>query len=481
MLVNQSKPIVPARASTDVKDTELALLGGGAPARPAEPRRGLISGEGRLSLGKIEISVEKVSNDLHRFTKLCVALKHFFKTGECLQSFIERGVPNLPENSAPLPQSLDALRDLFADGNMEGRAFRWRRLLDSAAGARVLSEGELEDLREVLSKATLITTAVCAIDRGVLAAPQPLLSGIIKVMKAYLKVSLTDADRYQREVPFDEYEPYSLRLELDRWAQRIQLGEDGSPFIRVVCKAEHSAARVLLNAHLERVARIQESRLLVSVSVRQPSDDWVSFAAELTIPHLYSILMLAQSATRLINEINRDEVDLVRMCRVASRGAGMSMQGRLRAITDTTLSRFDDLSEWAPRFETGATSALSEQEGADLAILLIDAEALLYVMDTLKDVLAQPWSQRWWRSKWSDAISDRDVKAALRLMQLKGALLECDFAMTADLARSGSLALGYSPEDRIGSAWRVPENQVHSLAWIFSRGAPDLATMVLRS
>ncbi len=479
MLVNQPKPIVPAQVPIDVKGRGEALLGGALPARPAEPRLGFISGEGRLSLGKIEIPVEKVSNDLHRFTKLCVALKGFFKTGASLQSFIGKVVPNLPENSAPLPQSLDALRDLFADGNIEGRAYRWRRLLDSAAGMRTLSEGEVQDLRAVLSTATLITTAVCAIDRGVGAPRRRFLSEIIEVMKARFKFPPTDVDRYQREVPFDEHEPYYLRLELDRWAQRIQLGDDGSPLIRVVCKAEHFAARVLHDGHLEQVARIQESRLLVNASVRRPSDGWVAFAAELTVPHLYSVLMLAQSATRLIEEMNKEGGNLVRMCRMASRGAGMAMQVRRRAITDATLSRFDDLSEWAPRFDTGAISALSQKEGAELAELLIDAEALLHVMDALKDVLAQPWSEKWWRSRWSDAISDRDVKAALRLMQLKAAMLECDFSSAADLARSGSLALGFSPEDRTGGVWQVPENQVHSLAWIFCRGVASLEKIVV--
>ncbi len=481
MHVVQVKSQLAAQAPIDKKKSGQAPPSGSLPTPPSESRCGCISGEGRLLVGKIEIPVEKLSNDLHRFTRLCGAIKGFFKSAQSLTSFMESVKPQSPQSSAPLPPSLEALKGLFVQGNIEGRAYTWRRVLDTGAGKRVLSEGELDDLRAVLTEAMLLTTAVCALDQGVENRAVSVFSRMFEITKAYLKVPPSLLDRYQKEVPFDGHGPNHLRLELDKWAQRIRLGDDGSPMIRLVCKAEGIAAGVLELGRLERESRIKDSQLLVQSAVRQPGDDWVAFAAESTIPHLYSVLMLAQSATRLIEEMNKEGVDLVRMCRMASRVVGMEMQVRLSSITEATLSRFSDLSDWAPRFDTRASASLSADESADLAVLLLDAESLLRVMDALKGVLAQPWCERWWRSRWSDAISDRDVKAALRLMQLKGALLECDFAMTADLARSGSLALGYSPEDRIGSAWRVPENQVHSLAWIFSRGAPDLAKMVLRS
>jgi hypothetical protein len=474
------KPQLGSEAPIDKKESGQTPPFGSLPTPPSESRCGFISGEGRLTVGKIEIPVEKLSHDLHRFTKLCGAIKKFFKSAESLKSFLECVKPTPPQSSASLPTSLEALREVLVQGDIEGRAYTWRRVLDAGTGKRALSESELQDLRTVLTTATFITTAVCAIDQGVESRAVSALSRVLEIAKAYLTVPPSLLDRYQKEAPFDAHEPQYLRLDLDKWAQRLRLGDEGSPVIRLICKAEVVAARVLESGRLERESCIKDSRLVVQSFVRQPGGDRIAFAAESTIPHLYSVLMLAQSASRLIEDMNREGVDLVRMCRLANRRVAVEMQVHIRSIPEAALSRLSDLSEWAPRFDVRASSVLSAEESADLAVLLLDAEALHRVMDALKGVLAQPWSERWWHSRWSDAISDRDVKAALRLIQLKGAMLECDFAMTADLARSGSLALGYSPEDRMGSAWRVPENQVHSLAWVFSRGAPDLKSLVVK-
>jgi hypothetical protein len=282
-------------------------------------------------------------------------------------------------------------------------------------------------------------------------------------------------DRYRQALPFDEFAPPYLSFDLDKWAQRIRLGADGSACVAEACAMEHVAARILARGVFETTSWTREGLLWVGARIREHGDSKALYEVEVSIPQVFAVLTLAQSGARFIERHKREGIDIARMCGIVSRAAGMDVAVHMRLIDKNANGRLEELAEWATRFDVGNGIALAPDQSAELARLLIDAERVLSVMDSIKDTLIDPVAQSRWRGMWRRAISDLEVKAGLRLVQSRDRIVSCDFGQAASLARSGVFALGYNLEDNVDAGWRIRVSPVQSLAWLFSQvgNVPD--------
>jgi hypothetical protein len=380
-------------------------------------------------------------------------------------------------NRIPLPQSIDALRRLLNDGDIEGRAYQWRRVLDAETRTKHFSEGEIEDLRCVLLESACIATAVCGFDAGISRRSEDLRIRVVDAARRKLGMPPTLRDRYRHALPFDEFAPSHLLFDLDKWAQRIRLGADGSPVVEAMCKVEHAAARVLTRGVLETSPSLRAGSLWVRALIRERSTHTVLGEVQVSVPQVFAVLALAQSGGRFIELHKRAGINIARMCSMVDRAAGTEVAVQLQLMDKNAASRLEDLGEWAARFDVGGVVDLSPDQSADLARLLIDAQRVLAIMDSVRDAVVGAPMQSRWRSMWRRAISDPEVRVGLRLSQSGDRIVSCDFGQALRLARAGTFALGYSLEDDVEAGWRTRSNPVQSLAWLFSQvgQVPDLS------
>jgi hypothetical protein len=450
-----------------------SFQGGRLPPVPGQHPYGYISGDQRLHLGAAQLSTGKIVEDLKQLGFLCKSARQLFgspkKFDEVLSSVnaLELG------DSAPIPQSLDALRKVLDGADIDSRVYRNTQRIGATAPGKKLSEGELGELRDVLLEGALISTALCAFENATVVEPINPIKSLWNSLWGAHKRTHPVVREYVRTLPFDKYAPHYLRYNLDTSAQRIRLDNDGSPEISARCEAEHRANQLLSAGALSRKASISAGYVSISMNVISKEDGRLFLAGDVTIPGVFHVLTLAQRSVDLIQRLlTVEKVDLVRLCALAHRGAGMDMSIRLAKVSPVAHVRLSDVLEWSPIFESREKVVLSEEKRADLASLLLDAEAVLDVMDSLKDALGQPWSERWWRSQWTKGINDKEIRVALKLLDAPPVFRDLDYMEPSELAMKGAFALGYSQEDREGKGFGTPENPVQSLAWLLAQEAP---------
>jgi len=450
------------------------LVMGAMPPVQRDALRGALTPEGALKLGQMHLPLANIIRDLHEGSRLYGAVRRFYNTDRSVHALLNLHHLELPEMGTPLMESVEALRRLLSDGDLEGRTYRWRRALDTQSRARVLGEDELEDLRKVLLEGAMVTTAVCALDTKILSEADALKFRVVDGVRRKLGMTPTLRDRYCASFPFDEFAPHYLRFDLDKWAQRIRLGGDGSPFIEHACRVEHAACRALATGMLETSPSIRNGALFVNALIRERSDNRVVMEAELFVPEVLEALNVARAAAQLLEEHQREGVNLARMCRAIDRAAGMDVAVHLRALSSNATSRLADLSDWRRRFEVRASSDVTPEDAVELARLAIDAERILSIMESIRQMISDPSAESQWRALWRRAIVDPDAKAALRLFNVRDRIVPCDFQGAASLARAVALALGYSSEDVTDAEWRMMKNPVHTLSWISSKAGGDM-------
>lgn len=480
-----SSPQLSANVSPSVAELEsspgqpregVPLVMGAMPPVERDALRGALTPEGTLKLGQMHLPLANIIRDLHEGSRLYGAVRRFCNNDRSVHAMLNSHRLEVPEMGTLLTESVEALRRLLSDGDLEGRTYRWRRVLDTQSRVRILGEDELEDLRKVLLEGAMVSTAVCALDTKILSDADALKFRVVDGVRRKLGMTPTLRDRYYTSFPFDEFAPHYLRFDLDKWAQRIRLGSDGSPFIEHVCRVEHAATRALATGVLETSPCIRDGALFVRALIRERSDNRVVMEAELSVPEVLEALNVARAAAQLLEEHQREGVNLARMCRAIDRAAGMDVAVHLRALSKNATSRLADLSDWERRFEVRASSDVSPEDAVELARLAIDAERVLSIMESIRQMIADPSAESQWRVLWRRAIVDPDAKAALRLFNVRDRIVACDFQGAASLARAVALALGYSSEDVTDAEWRMTKNPVHTLSWISSKAGGDMVS-----
>jgi hypothetical protein len=157
------------------------------------------------------------------------------------------------------------------------------------------------------------------------------------------------------------------------------------------------------------------------------------------------------------------------LCKFIDRSVALGLKVCLEALPPQAHTRLSDVDAWASRFDTQRSRPLTDEDRGELGTLLLDAEMCLQVVGHLQCVTRTPNAQALWSKLWAVSLRDREVKAAQRLVNGPTSLLECDCSGAAGALGSAAMLLGFHAEDRVGAAWRVPENPVVSLAWALHR------------
>lgn len=431
---------------------------------------GYICSDQRLHLGTAQLSTAKIVDDLKQLGLLCKSARQVFGSVERFDEVLRSVAPLELEDGAPIPQSLEALRQVLDGSDIESRIYRSGRNIGSSAIGKTLSNGELRDLRALLLEGALVSTALWAFDEATVMAPENSLMILWRSLRGTYKAKHPVVCEYVRRVPFDKYAPHYLRYSLDKSAQRINHGNDGSPEISAMCEAEHRANQLLSRRILLRQVSIVDGSVVIVPTLKSKDDDSVVSFRDVQVPQLFHVMTLAHRSIELIQRLlTKEGVDLARLCTLADRHAGIDMGVRLAKLSPAMNARLSDVLDWSPLFESGKATFLSPQQRAELASLLLDAEVVLDIMDSLRDVLGQPWSETFWRSRWTRGISDKEIRVALNLLDGHTVFRDFDYLGPSELAMQGALALGYSQEDREGQGFGAPENPVQSLAWFLSQ------------
>jgi hypothetical protein len=446
-----------------------------SPGQPAMPRRGasdyntpgFICDDARIHLGATKVPTSKITDDLNQLSLLCRAAREFFKDTEIFNQALHCvGTPHLP-CSAPIPESLNAVRRLLAGSDIQEKITTTNQRLGYSSRGKSLSTNELTELRELLFEGALICTALSAFDNATLTTPARRFTSIFRVGKNTLKPIEDLVSAYRQSLPFDRYLPDYLRANLDKTAQRIRNQPGGCPEIARECQAEHRAKEILLSGTLHRKVSISAENVLIDLVLQSSEKPTPILEGDVQIPRLFEVLTLAERNAKFLEQLQSDEkVDLTRLCAIAHRGAGIEMRIHLTQLSPAASDRLSTVLDWSPLFESGSPRDLTVNEQQELAALLLDAEAVLNIMGTLQNVFGQTWSAKWWQSQWRRGIDDNDIRAALKLLVPPAKILDLDYVGASQLAKVGALALGYSQEDREGKGFNTPENPLHSVSFL---------------
>lgn len=450
-------------------------------SQEASPREGIlppvgletarITPEGRLVLGKVSFPGESIAECLRSASKLSTAMRSYFQEANHLGFLIPDGaVVKLP-GSEDMYAAWASLDDVFGEGEFRRDIHPWMVALSGSAKERVLQPAELMQLRDLLRMGARIATACCAIDETI-AHRQASRSVVGKAIDWFRRSDSTvrATDVYLQTQPFQDYHPHFLRIELDKWAQRIDLRRDGSPLVRLVCEREAVARKVIDSGSYAREVVLADGVVSSRLTVRDDRAGHIILQSEHHLRNLYSILSVAKSASGLIQNLERQGVNLVRLCSLSHRGSFVGMSRCVTQLYPQTHIRLDAVESWAPRFDVRESQALSAEEVAELGAILLDAEAVLYTLSHLQQAVLGEEQESLWRSKWTKATNDKEYRAALALVNQRPSPLECDCIEAGEVAATAALILGYSSDERTGASWHIPESPLQSFAWIIDNG-----------
>lgn len=465
-----------------VASSHLDPLDGMFPPRNPNPTRSVIAAvlarDGVLRVGEFTLSLDGMMRHLNAFAKITSRIATTFPTQDDLVKVLpDAEIPILPA-ALDFTEAFNTFKAVQARQIVDVDFIRASRKLDSLREGEGLSTGELEAIRHLLMTGARLATVCAGVDAAMgraLEYRSPLQRGKDWVFDRAGSVRLSDSRIQSRlmPMPFEEYHVHSRRIEADLMAQRIGLRNDGSASVRIVGGAERQAAEVLSRGTLARSIRLSqgsvEGDLVVYARDGEGMPGGALYSEAHRIEDVFSAMKLGQAASRFLESMRRDRIDLVRLSQFIDRSVAMGLKACLEALPPQVHTRLSDVDEWAPLFDTQRSRPLSDDERGDLGTLLLDAEICLLVAGHLQCVTQAPGSRDLWRKLWAAALRDREVKAAQMLVNIPPAPLECDCSGAAGVAGSAAMLLGYHAEDRVGAAWRVPENPVVSLTWALNR------------
>lgn len=453
------------------------------PTTAAPALHGSVAPDGSLCVGMFKLPLEIMSARLRDAGRLTDRIPRVFPTVSKLQRALRDGNIRAPAGSMDFPSAFATFRRAM-EGSLRGSRFSdTARALEHLSAGHVLTPSGIFTLREALVEAAQLATVCVGIDAShydALNHRSPLQRG-----KDWLvdKVGATKArdPRIRARLtlmPFEDLFPTEIRVDMDVWAQRLSLADDGSRLVRAVCAAEHRAAGILRGGSLERVARSGRGGLHGRF-ILTPEGSRDAVTVEHTVPDVFAALQLGQSASRLLVQLQERKVDLLRLCRFVDRETALGLGGNLRRLSPQVHHRLDDVMEWAELFDVSRAHLLGDEERHDLAVLLLDAEICLYAVCHLQHSVAGEARRAFWRSMWPASVHDREVSHGIELANTLPPPLSSDCHGAAQAVTNAAMLLGFSGEDRgCGPAWRIPENPLASVTWAINRasGADERAS-----
>lgn len=436
-------------------------------------RPATLSRDGMLHVGSFRLCREVMIKQLDTFARVATRVVRYFPNEEALVRVLPNGEIPVPPASIGFGSAYETFKLVQSQEIRDVDFLRGSRKIESLKEGGLLSGDDIEFVRDLLMKGARLATVCAGIDQAMEAAQS--YRSMVKRGKDWLvdhagSVGVRDG-RIQarlREMPFEDFDVRSLRIDADLMAQRIALRDDGSIVVASVSRAEHQAAALLQRGALSRRVALSRAGIEGELSVRNDRGEAL-YAETHRVPEVFSALQLGKAASRLLSDLARQRVDLVRLCRFMDRPTAMGLKICLGAIPQQAHTRLGDVDEWASRFESKRPLTISDDERADLGAQLLDAHLCLLVASHLQVVTQSDDARAFWRRLWGGAIGDRDVQAAQGLVSTEPSPLTCDCAGAAEVLGNAAMLLGYHAEDRTGAGWRAPENPVVSLTWAMTR------------
>ena len=428
----------------------------------------VMTNDGRLQIGAFTLSLDAMIRNLGVAAKLCKRIPERFPKEAALSQMFPHETMSVRLSALQFSEAYEGFKRAMSGAVRDIDFVRCKRKLEGLSTKVGLSREEVLEVRTLLLEGARIATVCAVIDDALnhaLSYRTMLQRGRDWIVDRAGSTNLLDPRIRNRLhlLPFEDFNPESLRIELDLMAQRMELRHDGSPVVRDACRVECVAAALLEQGALSRTATLSRGGVETRVQVSSARD--CLFSEMHRVNDVFSALQLGRSASRLISSLTNQNVDLVRLCKFVDRSSALGVKAYLESLPSHTHSRLSDLDEWAPRFEGESRKVLSDDERHDLAALLLDAEVCLFVVGHLRAVCSGDENEAFWRSLWSVGINDRDVRAARELVNDPPPLFTCDSEGAQSVVSNAAMMLGFTAEDRSGAGWRVPENPVVSLAW----------------
>lgn len=441
----------------------------------ASPRPAALSPDGSLTIGHFRIPAERLSDRLRDAGRLTERVARLFPSISALERALGNDSIQVPSASINFARAFETFKRAM-DGSLRGFHFMdIARAVDRLSVKQEIPASFLGELRNTLIDAARVATVCAAIDQtyfGAMSHRSPLERARDWFIDRCRNLKIGDPRIRARLTPavFEELYPNVLRVDADLWAQRIALSDDGSPEVRRICASEHHVAEVLSQGSLERSVSLARGGMEGQLKVGSESVPASVLSAEFRIESVLAALQLGQSASRLLTELEKQRIDLVRMCRVVDRHAALGVKANLARLSREAHARLDDFDDWAGRFEAHESHPLTREERHDVAVLLLDAEICLYIAGYVQSVVSGSERRSFWGGLWSASLSDREVRCGMNLAHNPPALLDNDCHGAANVVTNAALLLGFSNEDRQrGAAWRIPENPLASLTWAMTR------------
>ena len=467
MLTPNSTPtVLPSHTAVIRLPSDSSLETGTLPR--AELPTARVTPEGRFVLGKVSFPAESIAESLRTAGKLSTAMRSYFQGPNDINRLIPDGSVVKPAGAEDMHAAWASLDDVFGEGEFRRDIHPWMLILADSSKERVIEAPELMKLRDLLRMGARIATACCAIDETLLNRrdERPVARKAFDWVTRRVDPLWHATQSYLRVQPLQDYHPQFLRIELDKWAQRIDLRKDGSPLVRLVCEREALARQVLESGPYRREVSLAKGVISSRLEVRDEKSGGTVLQAEHKLKELYSILALARSGSKLLQGLESQGVNLARLCALSSRESFVGMSLCLTKISPQTHIRIDSVDSWASRFDTQHVNVLSAEDVAELGALLLDAEAVLYTVSHLQAALLGEGRVAFWRSMWTKATTDKECRAALRLVDQQPSPLTCNCDEAGEVAATAALVLGYSSDERTGASWSIPESPLQSFAWI---------------
>ncbi len=434
-----------------------------------------LSPDGSLTIGHFKIPADTLSERLRDAGRLTDTVSRLFPSISALVRALRNDSVQVPPEAIDFARSFETFKRAM-EGSLRGFHFTdTARAVDRLSVGQELSSAFLGELRNSLIDAARVATVCTAIDQtyfGTISHRSPLERARDWLVDRSRNLKIRDPRIRARLTPavFEELCPTVLRGDADLWAQRIALSDDGSPEVRRICASEQHVADVLSQGIFERSVSLVRGGMEGQLRVGSESAPESLFSAEFRIESVFAALQLGQSASRLLTQLEKQKIDIVRMCLFVDSEAALGIKANLERVSPEMHSRLDDVDEWAIRFEAHESDPLSREERHELAARLLDAEICLYIAGHMQNVVNGRDNRAFWGSLWSASLSDREVRCGMDLAHNLPAPLGSDCDGAANVVTNAALLLGFSNEDRPrDAAWRIPENPLASLTWAMTR------------
>lgn len=439
------------------------------------PRAATLTADGSLTIGHFKIPTERLSARLRDAGRLTEKVARLFPSIGALERALRKDSVQVPSASIDFARAFETFNRAM-EGSLRGFHFMdTARAVDRLSVKQEISSSFLGELRNTLIDAARVATVCAAIDQtyfGTMSYRSPLERAKDWLIDRSRNLKIRDPRIRARLTPavFEELCPTVLRVDADLWAQRIALSDDGSPEVRRICASEHHVADLLSQGIFERSVSLVRGGMEGQLRVGSESAPASLFSAEFRIESVFAALQLGRSASRLLTQLEKQKIDLVRMCRFVDREAALGVKTNLERVSPEMHARLDDIDEWGPRFEAHESYPLSREERHELAAILLDAEICLYIAGHMQNVVSGSDKRSFWGSLWSASLSDKEVLCGMNFAHNLPAPLDSDCHGAGNVVTNAALMLGFSNEDRSrGAAWRIPENPLASLTWAMTR------------